>query len=333
MKRINTIAFIAMLTMGISRASAADNTTNGNSEKTNYIPKITGMVNLRYSYDEGKKDEHGFDVRRVRLGVKGSLHKKLDYVFQAEYETNVRVLDAYLRWKIVPEFNVQAGQFKVHFSQETLGGPANWLVTESPTAVNKLNSYNDLTGLRTNGRDIGMMFYGGLVHKELFDVLRYRVGVFNGNGTNIKDNNRKKDVATMLWISPVRQLSFTGSYYYGTYGAKGDTHAHNRASAGAEWKDNKLTVRSEYLWGQTSGVHSHGAYVQAAYMIHQMFQPVLSYDYFKQDSKADAYQHNLQVGLNVSPIDYLRIQAAYTHTLYNGKRHNNMAELQAILYY
>lgn len=338
MKKSMIAAVTALLMLTSTTINAEEK--SGDKEKVSLIPRVTGMINLRYSYDESRKDEQGFDVRRVRLGMRGNLHEKLDYVMQAEYAGNVRLLDAYLRWKIAPEFNVQVGQFKVHYSMETLGGPANWLTAESPTAVSRLNGYNDLSGLAShkNGRDIGLMFYGGLIHKELFDVLRYRIGVFNGNGYNLKDNNRKKDVAGMLWINPVRQFSITGSYYYGTYGPRNNDHVRNRASAGIEWRDNKLAVRSEYLWGNTAGQHSHGAYAQVAYTVCQMVQPVVSYDFFKQDESVEAYQHNMQVGLNITPVKYVRIQASYIHTLNKGSqnanpKHNNLAEVQVVATY
>ena len=325
------------LFLACTAAQAEEKTEN--KEKVSLIPKVTGMINLRYAYDDSNKDQHGFDVRRVRLGVRGNLHEKLDYVFQAEYAGNVRLLDAYIRWKINPAFNIQVGQFKVHYSMETLGGPANWLTTEQAAGVSRLNGYSDLSGLNShkNGRDIGLMFYGGLIHKELFDVLRYRVGVFNGNGINLKDNNRKKDVAGMLWISPVRQLSFTGAYYYGTYGPHGADHVRNRASAGIEWKDRKLQVRSEYLWGHTSDTYQNGAYIQVGYWAHQMVQPVVQYDFLKLDKDRNGvdgpYEHNIQVGLNIEPIRQVRIQAGYRHTITNNDQHNNLATLQCVVTY
>jgi len=324
--------FFLLLLFAINTAKATDNT-----EKTDFMPRITGMLNVRYQYDESDKDHQGFDLRRVRLGLKGNLHKKLDYVFQAEYAGNVRIIDSYLRWKIRPEFNIQAGEFKVHYSMETFGGPADWLTTEIATAVNKLNGYSDLSGLAShkNGRDIGLMIYGAAVHKEDFDVLRYRLGVFNGNGINVKDDNRKKDVAAMLWVNPLRQLTFTGSYYCGSYGPHGADHVRNRASAGVEWKDSKLMVRSEYLWGHTSNTRQNGVYGQIGYRVHQFVQPVVQYDYMKFDNDQNGvkapYQHNLQIGLNVEPIDHFRIQAGYMHSIENNDQHNNLVTLQCCL--
>ena len=319
-----------VLLMATGTACMAEK-SQGTEEKTDLVPKVTGLISLRYSYDESDKDQRGFDVRLARLGAKGNLHKKVDYAFLGEYAGNVRLLDAYVRWKAMPEFSVQFGQFKVPYSQESLGGPTNWLTVEIPTAVSKLSGYNDLCGMKSNSRDIGLMFYGALIHKDVFDVLRYRVGVFNGNGNNIKDNNRKKNVAGLLWISPMRQLSLTGGYHYGTFGPRGTEQTRNRASVGAEWKDRKVHIRSEYLWGNTGGQHSHGVYAQAAYTVFQTLQPVVSYDYFKQDENVNAYQHRLQVGVNAEPINHLRLQAGYAHTFFNGGKHNNLVEVQCIV--
>lgn len=273
-------------------------------------PKISGMVNVRYAWSDKEGETHGFDVRRVRLAADGEVSKRVDYKFQAEYETSVKVIDAYLRWKIMPELNVQIGEYKVQYSQETLYGPATWLTIENPAAVARLNGYNDLSGLKANGRDVGVTLYGDLLDK----IVSYRIGVFNGNGINAKDDNDKKDFAGLLWVRPLKELALTVGHYQGHYGAKGDEHVRIRTSAGVEYKDDKLTIRSEYLNGNTAGQKSDGAYATAAYRVSDIVQPVVSVDYFKADRDADERQWNYQLGVNVNPIKRLRIQAAYTYT-------------------
>lgn len=329
MKGKRIFLFVIMLMTICISANAKEK--NDNLDKSLLIPKVTGLINTRYTYDDEANVKHNADIRRVRLGVKGQLHEKFDYYIQAEYETTVKVIDAYFRWKIMPELNVQVGEFKTETSLETTYGPANWLVIENPTAVAKLNSYDDLSGIKSNGRDIGLRLYGSFFHKTDFNVLRYSVGVYNGAGINMKDNNNKKDVVGYLWINPLKQLTISGGYYSGSYGPKGNTHVRNRASSGIEWKDRKLTVRGEYLWGNTAGLHSNGAYLQAAYMVHYMVQPVVSYDYFKRHTDINDDQHNLQIGVNIMPINHLRIQAAYTHSFRRNNSDRNLAEVQAIV--
>lgn len=290
-------------------------------------PKISGMVNVRYAWSDKEDDTHGFDIRRIRLAADGSLSDKLDYKFQAEYETTVKVIDAFLRWKITPAFNIQIGEYKVQYSQETLYGPATWLTIENPAAVARLNGYNDLSGLKANGRDVGVTFYGDLFDK----VVSYRVGVFNGNGINIKDDNDKKDFAGLIWLRPLKELAFSVGHYQGAYGAKGDEHVRIRTSAGVEYKDDRLTLRGEYLNGNTAGQKSDGAYATAAYWVSKNVQPVVSVDYFKTDRDQDEQQWNYQVGVNVIPIKKLRIQAAYTYTNNKVAKDVNQFETQFIL--
>ena len=290
-------------------------------------PKISGLVNARYSWSDKEGETHGFDIRRVRLAADGVLSENLDYKFQAEYETSVKVIDAFLRWKILPELNVQIGEYKVQYSQETLYGPATWLTIENPTAVAKLNGYSDLSGLKANGRDVGVTLYGDLLNK----AVSYRIGVFNGNGINTKDDNDKKDFAGLIWLRPLKQLAFSVGHYQGSYGAKGDEHVRIRTSAGVEFKDDKLTLRGEYLGGNTAGKKSDGAYATAGYWVSKTVQPVVSVDYFKADRDADERQWNYQVGLNWVAVKKLRVQAAYTYTNNKEAKDVSLFETQFIL--
>ena len=289
------------------------------------LPKISGLLNARYAWSDKDGDANSFDIRRVRLGANGTLSEKLDYKFQAEYETSVKVIDAFLRWLIAPEFNVQIGEYKVQYSQETLYGPATWLTIENPVA--KLNGYNDLSGLKANGRDVGITLYGDLFNK----VLTYRVGIFNGNGINVKDNNDNKDFAGLLWVRPLKELAFSVGHYQGSYGAEGEEHVRIRTSAGVEYKNDRLTLRSEYLNGNTAGQKSDGVYATAAFWVTGAIQPVVSVDFWKADRDADERQVNYTVGLNYVPVKKLRIQADYTYTNNKEARGVSQFETQFIL--
>lgn len=298
-------------------------------------PTIGGLVNGRYSWTNQDGNDHGFDLRRVRLSATGELTPKFDYKVQAEYETNVKVIDAYVRWKIDKRFNLQIGEFKVPFSQESLYGPTSWLTIENPTAVSKLNGYQDLTGIKANGRDVGAQIYGDLFPSKdkSFSYVSYKLGVFNGNGINTKDENNKKDIAGLLYIRPIKQLTLTAGRYQGNYGEKGEEKVKIRTSAGAEWKDSKLTVRSEYIGGKTGTKKSEGVYAVAGYFVSKYVQPILSYDYFKEDKDADEAQSNYQIGVNVLPIKHLIIQAAYTYKDFKVAKNASQVEVQGIVYF
>ncbi len=293
------------------------------------LPVISGFINARYSWDSNDDDTHGFDIRRVRLAASGELSSRIDYKVQAEYETTVKIIDAYLRWKIHPAFNLQLGEFKLPYSQENLYGPTSWLTIENPTAVSRLNGYQDISGIKANGRDVGFIFYGDLLPAaDGHPYVSYKAGLFNGNGINTKDDNNRKDFAGLLYVRPVRQLALTAGHYQGSYGARGAEHVRIRTSAGAEWKDSRLTLRSEYLHGNTAGQKSDGAYALAAYKVSRVVQPLVSYDYFKADTNTDEHQSNYQIGVNVTPLKNLRIQAAYTYEDYHLADDIHLVEAQ-----
>lgn len=295
------------------------------------IPTISGFANIRYSWDSSDDSHHSFDIRRVRIAASGDLSPRLDYKVQAEYETSVKIIDAFARVKIAKPFNIQVGEFKVPYSQETLYGPTSWLTIENPTAVAKLNGYQDLAGLKVNGRDVGILLYGDafLSSDSSFRHFSYKIGVFNGNGINVKDNNNQKDFAALLYFRPIKSLTITAGQYLGHYGESGSVDDRFRTSAGIEYKGERLTIRSEYLHGKTADQKSDGLYAHAAFQANRIFQPIVSYDFFKPDSDATERQSNFQAGLNITPIKRARIQVAYTLKHFHDASDVHLVEAQA----
>lgn len=303
-------------------------------------PKFSGFANIRYQYND-VDDANSFDVRRARLSASGKLNPKLEYKIQAEYETSVKILDAYFVYKVHPAFNVQVGQFKAPFTQESYISPTALVTIDNHTAITKLNGYKDVSGVASlaNGRDVGLQFQGGFVKsKNGFNIVNYKVGVYNGSGINTTDNNKKKDVGGNLVIKTTKNLSFSGGYYEGSYFGsnptiKGDElkddHVRNRANVGFKFDDDKLLVQSEYIYGHTSTLKSQGAYLLAAYTINKAWQPLLSYDYYQNDNHGIADTQVYQVGVNYSPIKNFRIQAVYAHEETTGNDGVNKATVQA----
>lgn len=280
---------------------------------TSKLPKISGFINVRYQYSTENGNANGFDIRRARLDFKGDMAAKLDYRFQAEFAGTPKILDAYIRYRIDRRFNLQIGEFKIPFSIENAYAPSTLETADNSMAISRLCNYADISGIAANGRDIGMMFYGGFLKKNGYNLVDYAVGIFNGNGINIKDNNKSKDFSGRLTINPLRFLSFAGSYYNGRYGKEGETHGRMRVGVGAKWEDSRLLLRSEYIYGKTGGVESDGVYAVAGYFIRPKFQPVLKYDYFLQDkSDSSTAENDYSIGLNYYPIKALRLQANYT---------------------
>ena len=328
-KIVGIICGLSMYSSLFAQQNTADLTDISAMEKrvtvlekiTSALPTISGFVNMRYQYNG---ESNSFDIRRARLDLKGNLAAKLDYRFQMEF-AGAKILDAYIRYKIDQRFNLQAGEFKIPFSMENIYSPSALETADNSMVISNLCNYNDISGISANGRDVGIGLYGSFIKRDGYNVIDYAVGIFNGNGINIKDDNKSKDFSGRLTISPMRHLSFSGSYYNGSYGKEDQTHGRMRAGAGAKWEDPHLLLRSEYIYGKTDGMESDGVYIVSGYFVHPKVQPILKYDYFLRD-KSDSHtaENDFLIGMNYFPTKKLFLQLNYIYKRQHDKDVNSL---------
>ncbi len=252
------------------------------------MPKISGFVQGMYQAnlnEDGNLIDNTFSMRRVRLSVDGTLFKGLTYKIQGDFVRSPMLVDAYLKYKFCDAFALQLGQFKTPFSLESPINPVNLEIFDYGESIQKLVGYSDVCGVGGLGRDIGLMATGKLFPVKgeegiKYHVVEYALGVFNGNGPTVLDNNNRKDIAGRLEVHPgLQALTLSGSYYYGSYRnttvedqiatsgiAPGKTvfpnGVRNRWTAGVQYNDGKLVIRGEYISGQTGckigGLDEHG---------------------------------------------------------------------------
>lgn len=280
------------------------------------LPEIGGFAKLTYNWDDAGTSN--FKANYVRVWLNGNLSPKFDYKVQFEL-AKPKLIDAYIRFKPTKAFNIQFGQFHVPFSLEGPLNPTKWETIETAKVA------DEITGL-PDTRDLGIAFYGQFAKANddhyLFD---YSVGVFQGEGKNTDDANKSKDVIGRLKFFPIKELCLTGSY---SYGEAGEEYIRNqRASAGAEYKGECLSFRSEYFWHQQGNgdlaIKNDGFYALVAYNLDK-FAPVLRYNFYNQqvDGNLHAEQSDYVVGLNYMPIKYVKLQLNYTLTTYSGTQNN-----------
>ncbi|OAV72971.1 Phosphate-selective porin [Bacteroidales bacterium Barb6] len=289
---------------------------------TSKLPSISGLVNGRFQYSDAGDGSNSFDIRRARLDLRGNLSSKFDYRLQTELAGTPKVLDAFLRWKPSSYFNVQAGQFKYSFSLENPYSPTTLETIDNSTVISKLSGYSDEAKVGGNGRDIGIAFYGGFVKKKGYNLIDYSVGIVNGNGINNTDNNKGKNFTGILTVNPIKELALAVSHYNGSTGVtKKDADGKDfiddvdrvRTGFGAKYDNKTLLVRGEYITGKTDKKESDGFYVTAAYYVTPKVQPVLKYDYYRENTDKDTQQTNYIAGVNYYPIKNLRLQLNYTY--------------------
>ncbi len=190
---------------------------------------------------EVKKNEFG--VANARLSLHAQILEVIHGVFEIDYGTqtgtiqypvnarvgnsrygeikvnehSLRFMDVYGEYQPVPEFHVRLGQFKVPFDLESQFN-ANWLTFTGRSLMTRayplwgqgipddMLSYGwnyDMQRGASFGRDTGLDL-GGRVANGL---LNYDIGVFNGSGDNVENDNRDVLVALRLSTEPAGPMT------------------------------------------------------------------------------------------------------------------------------
>src|SRR5437764_5057643 len=133
-----------------------------------------------------------FRLRRARIGMTGDFAENFDFKIEGDFEQNDgtspsnRVdfsgTDIFVNWHQFPWAQIKVGQWKAPFGFEQLT-PDYALYTIERTLP---------TGAITPDRQIGAQLWGkpfANIWPEQKDLLTYYVGIFNGNGRNINNND------------------------------------------------------------------------------------------------------------------------------------------------
>lgn len=157
-----------------------------------------GYVDVDYrAYKGDGAPADTFVLRRARFGFQGNYGSHFDFALltDAASTSGSVVRDVYLNVRIKPEFQFQAGQFKVPFAQETGIGSTNIDFVERgfqamlyPSAASAFRS----PGLAIHG-DID----GG--------VVQYWAGAFNGKGYALVNTTNQPEFIGRLRFYPFRK--------------------------------------------------------------------------------------------------------------------------------
>ena len=284
MKRIATLA-LAALAFGSVSAQEKEAKLKVLSDI-----KFSGYIMSQYQYSDkesnkGEKDINSFNIRMVRMALEGRVAK--DFYWKAQLQVNgntsnltvaPRMVDAFAEWQKYDAFKVKAGQFKRPFTFENPMHPVTQGFMSYSQNVLKLAGFSDRNGEHSsNGRDIGVQLQGDLLKaNDGHHFLHYQVGVFNGQGTNMKDVDQRKDVIGGVWVAPVKGLRIGAFGWTGSYARKGtwtelDANGNavaksgvrslekNRYAFSAEYAAHDWTVRSEYIHNQGYGFKTSNA--------------------------------------------------------------------------
>jgi hypothetical protein len=169
----------------------------------------------------------------------------------------------------ISEFaDVSLGQFKIPVSMEALQSSSRLLFPERSRVS---RAYGDR-------RDVGLR-----IDKKIGDVFYYQLGLYNGNGQNTTDNDRKKDGGLRLELTPLPGLTI-GAVGYATIGGR-DQNVRDRLEADLRYDANDVFFQAEYIhaWdgppdpamGAPTRIEGHGAHGILGYTIMDRIQPVV----------------------------------------------------------
>lgn len=300
------------------------------------LPRLSGYVQAGYEWSD---ESSSFFIKRVRLDLRGALARTLDYRVQLEFASSPKIVDAYLQYRPFRQLNFKLGEYKIPFTIENTDYvPLKFELIEYPLALQRLMGFAEPIGgryvggamqggetLKDTGRDMGLTLHGSFFPCGERALLSYDVGVLNGAGINLRDNNRSKDVVARLTLRPVRGLTLSGSWYGGEYGA--DCLERQRVSAGVCYDRGRGVVRGEWIGGRTGYAateeyaagtfDSSGWYVLGGVRLTPTLMPVVRYDTLLPDTaSADSRQTNWTAGILWHPVRPLRCQLNYTYEHY-----------------
>ena len=141
-----------------------------------------------------------FDFPRMRLTLSGGVYRPwLKYRFELEFsrtggEGGSRLKDAFLEIRPVARtYRFQAGQFKVPFGLQQLTSSGRLQFVDRAITDIKFNP----------SRDQGVAFGGTAADRKV----GYDVGLFNGSGESLRQNNRSHLWATRVYVNPLSPYS------------------------------------------------------------------------------------------------------------------------------
>ena len=245
--------------------------------------QIRGRIQTQFGYvdaknDEGSDDFTTFEVRRARIGLRGTLFDSV----RAQVEANVvpgsdfSMRSAFLQWREHKPAYIKVGYDKPHSSLEENTSSAEILTVERTLINGLVAAPGPTTGLSLDG-ELGLLYYGAGVYtdrdnrnaggsdaKYLFNAMAgLKLDEFAGNGNKLR----------------VQGVYLNSDDSEGKIGAKFDdviTVAGHFASAGFD-------LRAEYFLGDNDGDEIKGFYVMPSLYLTDNIQAVLRYEQAESD--------------------------------------------------
>ena len=218
---------------------------------------IDGYMQLRYRDDKATSGRREFQVRRVRVNLRGPLSEKVSYRVEMQFDSKTsdggpgskaQLRTAYIDYKLGPASRFRMGQAILPWGYELEESVPNLWTGERSFWMDRLFP---------DQRDIGAFVnYRRKATAPMFDV-----GIVNGTNINAVDNNNVSNVVARVDF-PLKHGSIALSGYTGTSGAGASRTRQDRDGVSAKYSWGETQFLGEYVTGNDKGNDMQGWYAQ-----------------------------------------------------------------------
>jgi len=243
--------------------------------------KIDGYMQLRFRDDDAPDGKHEFQVRRVRVNVRGPLSERVAYRIELQADakegtkgpgSKVQLRTATVDYKL--------GKSRLQFGQAIL--PWGYELQESVPNLWTGERSLWMDRLFPEQRDIGLLWnYRRTPTSPQFDL-----GLVNGTGINAVDNNDRTNVLGRVDF-PVHNGTVAVSSYRGSNGTGLSATRQDRDGFSARLKWGSTEFLGEYVQGHDKGFDVRGWYAQLGHPISGRAPNLLFAKYDKYDENLD----------------------------------------------
>lgn len=283
-----------------------------------WIPELSTSTTSNFNYDGGK------DITNFTLSSMDADWKNSGNGFSAQISYDVvakHMMGLNVAWQFTPWFKVTLGEMKVKFLNEFSYSPRTLEVCGYSQGISYLGGCTrDICGLSTRARDWGVTFSGNIGQHDNFYRFNYTLGIFNGNGYKIKDDNSAKNF-TALFL-----YNFTASFKASIGGMLGkytvedsETSSHlgdrNRLAGGLWYDDGRFFAKAEAVYGKTDRRESSGIFLLTGLWVRPDMAFAFRGDTFLMDnSSSDTRTTNADICFSHKLGQVFRYRVQYRHT-------------------
>lgn len=237
-------------------AMNADTNEGKDTTKVDYRPKLHGTIRAKYEY-QPQISKGRFQVRNARVSIDGNVARTVSYKAEIDLsdEGQIKMLDAFARWKPIDGGSFTIGQMRVPFTIDAHRSPHQQYFANRSFIAKQVGNVRDV------GATLGYKF------NPLFPIT-IEFGVFNGSGlTNQKDFwSGQINFSGKLQLQVLNELNVVLSVQK----IKPETINIYMYDAGVTWKWQNWTAEAEFL---------HKVYSDNSFQSVQAVDAFVNYDF------------------------------------------------------